>query len=278
MATDLKARLIGVLVGCLTAALARDIEAGNSQAGNSAAPAPLVAAHAHNDYAHARPLLDALDHGFCSVEADIFLVDGQLLVAHTRNGVRPERTLQALYLDPLRERVRNNGGRVFPNGPEQTLLIDLKTDWKTLYPALRAVLTNYADILTTFRDGMKQTNAVLVVISGDRSREMFAGETVRYAALDGELSDLDSSASSNLIPWISHQWGRTFKWRGEGAMPADELAKLKEIVAKAHQQGRRVRFWGAPDRPEMWRLLREVGVNLINTDRLAELQTFLHTS
>src|SRR5213595_176008 len=85
-------------------------------------PIPLTRVHAHNDYEHKRPLLDALDHGFCSVEADIFLVDGQLLVAHNRGGVRPERTLQALYLDPLRARVKQNGGRVYPNGPEVTLL------------------------------------------------------------------------------------------------------------------------------------------------------------
>ena len=41
---------------------------------------------------------------------------------------------QALYLDPLRERVRKNGGRVYANGPEFTLLIDLKSDWRTIYP------------------------------------------------------------------------------------------------------------------------------------------------
>src|ERR1700686_2617314 len=63
---------------------------------------PLRHAHAHNDYEHKRPLFDALDCGFCSVEADIWLVDGKLLVAHDRNQVKPERTLQALYLDPLR--------------------------------------------------------------------------------------------------------------------------------------------------------------------------------
>ena len=45
-------------------------------------PRALPAAHAHNDYLHKRPLLDALAQGFCSVEADIFLVDGALLVAH----------------------------------------------------------------------------------------------------------------------------------------------------------------------------------------------------
>ena len=58
----------------------------------SEVPTPLTRAHAHNDYLHARPLLDALDHGFCSVEADIYLVDGQLLVAHDRNKVDPRRT------------------------------------------------------------------------------------------------------------------------------------------------------------------------------------------
>src|SRR5688572_24752148 len=77
---------------------------------------PLVRGHSHNDYFRKRPLLDALDHGICSVEADIYLVDGALLLGHDLKDVKPERTLQALYLDPLRERARANGGRVFPNG------------------------------------------------------------------------------------------------------------------------------------------------------------------
>src|SRR5438477_8275309 len=87
-------------------------------------PPPLLRAHAHNDYEHPRPLLDALDHGFCSIEADIYLVENKLLVAHDRDQAKPERTLQALYLDPLRERARKNGGRVYPNGPEMVLLVD----------------------------------------------------------------------------------------------------------------------------------------------------------
>lgn len=236
---------------------------------------PLLSAHAHNDYLHARPLLDALDHGFRSVEADIFLVDGQLLVAHTRSAVKPGRTLQALYLNPLRERVRQNGGRVYRGGPECMLLIDLKSDWRTIYPALRAVLMNYAGMLTTFRDGATQTNAVRVIISGNRSREMFAGEAIRYAAFDGEPRDLDSVASPDFIPWISSSWGAVFKWRGDGPMPEAERTRLAEIVTKAHEQGRRVRFWGAPDRLAFWQMLRDAGVDLINTDDLSGLEKFL---
>src|SRR5882672_7559979 len=65
-------------------------------------PALLPHAHAHNDYEHTRPLLDALERGFCSVEADVWLVNGQLLVAHDLKDGKAERTLRALYLDPLR--------------------------------------------------------------------------------------------------------------------------------------------------------------------------------
>ena len=238
-------------------------------------PIPLIRAHAHNDYEHKRPLFDALDHGFCSVEADIYLVDGKLLVAHDRGQVKPERTLQALYLDPLRERVRKNGGRVYANGPECTLLIDLKSDWRTIYPVLRDVLKEYSDILSTFRSDARQTNAITAIITGNRSLEMFNGEVVRYAAYDGPLSELDSNASANLIPWISSNWNSTFKWRGAGEMPPDQKQKLTQIVTKAHQHGRRVRFWATPDEARFWREMLADGVDLINADDLEGAQKFL---
>jgi hypothetical protein len=39
----------------------------------------LERAHAHNDYEHDRPLFDALSNDFKSVEADIWLVGGELI-------------------------------------------------------------------------------------------------------------------------------------------------------------------------------------------------------
>jgi hypothetical protein len=154
-------------------------------------------------------------------------------------------------------------------------LIDIKGRWQTTYPVLLQVLKEYADMLSTFSDGKKQTRAILAIITGDRSKEMFAGESVRYAAYDGELTDLESSESADLIPWISSDWTRTFKWRGVGEFPADEKLKLKEIVAKAHAHGRRVRFWGSPDQPVFWKEMLSDGVDLINTDDLEGAQKFL---
>jgi glycerophosphoryl diester phosphodiesterase len=104
---------------------------------------------------------------------------------------------------------------------------------------------------------------------------MFAGEAIRYASMDGDLADLNSGTPADLIPWISSNWGQSFKWRGVGSMPEAERLELKAIVSKAHQQGRRVRFWGAPDQPVFWAEILANGVDLINTDNLDGAQKFL---
>ena len=93
-----------------------------------AKPQPLARAHAHNDYYHERPLLDALASGFCSVEADVFLKDDTLLVGHSRFELKKERTLESLYLAPLAKRVKANGGSVYKTKAPFHLMIDFKTD------------------------------------------------------------------------------------------------------------------------------------------------------
>jgi hypothetical protein len=238
---------------------------------------PLRQAHAHNDYEHHRPLFDALAQGFCSVEADIYLIDGQLLVAHNRPDVKPERTLEKLYLDPLRARAKENNGQIYPGGPPFWLLIDVKTEAKTTYAALHAVLERYADILSVTTDGRSERKAVTVVISGNTARDAIKNQTRRYAAIDGRPPDLDTDAPAHLVPWVSENWTKLFKWTGDGPIPAAEKDRLREFVGKAHRQGRLVRFWATPEKPAVWEELRAVGVDLINTDRLAELRKFLLT-
>ena len=248
---------------------------GLNAAQSAPAPTPLLRAHAHNDYEHPRPLLDALDHGFSSVEADIYLVEGKLLVAHDLIKTRPARTLQALYLDPLRARVTQNSGRVYPGGPTMTLLVDIKSEAEPTYAVLREILGQYSDILTRFTADATEPKAVTVVLSGNRPRQTLAKEPVRFSSLDGRLPDLDGTESKNFIPLISDNWTGVFKWRGVGPFPEDEKQKLRQIVQKAHDQGRRIRFWGAPDRADLWQALHAAGVDLINTDDLPGLQKFL---
>jgi hypothetical protein len=265
-------------IGNCTAWLVAGLMATTMFAAEPKPPIPLPQAHAHNDYEHARPLLDALEHGFCSVEADVWLVDGQLLVAHDLKDVKPGRTLQALYLDPLRARVAQNGGRVFRDGPPFTLMVDVKSDATNTWLALRGVLRPYEKMLTRFQADNTATGAVTVIVSGNRARGLMASETNRLAAYDGRLADLDANDSRHFIPLVSDNWTLHFKWRArpaEGPLPEAERARLRRLVARAHAQGRRLRWWGAPDVPGLWTELREAGVDLINTDNLPGLRDFL---
>ncbi|NBE95421.1 hypothetical protein FE391_24575 [Nonomuraea sp. KC401] len=265
-------RTLGVLVAAGTMLLA----AAPAQAAGR--PEPLPRAHAHNDYEHERPLLDALDHGFTSVEADIYLVDGELRVGHDPEDLRPGRTLQSLYLDPLIRRARH--GSVFP-GTRQPLqlLVDVKNNGEATYTELDRVLKAYKRMLTTYHKGRVRHGAVTVVVSGERPRELMAGQERRYAFYDGRMDDL-GQGDPGLIPLISDNWTNHFSWLGEGEMPAAERAKLRRIVATAHRDGQRVRFWATPDtagpaRDALWRELVAADVDHLNTDDLAGLRDFL---
>jgi hypothetical protein len=230
----------------------------------------LPGAHSHNDYLHPRPLLDALKQGFCSVEADVHLVNGKLLVAHDPDQVDPARTLEGLYLKPLQERVTRNALR-----GEFFLMIDFKTEAESTYDALRALLKNYSGMLTAFSSNTVTTNAVTIIISGNRPINTLSNEPVRLAAIDGRLPDLQSKPPRSLVPWISDNWTKHFTWRGEGEFPEAERKKLESWVKQAHEQGRKIRFWAVPDQRRGWSVLRRAKVDLINTDNLPGLRAFL---
>ncbi|WP_328939101.1 phosphatidylinositol-specific phospholipase C/glycerophosphodiester phosphodiesterase family protein [Streptomyces tauricus] len=247
-------------------------------------PRPLWRAHAHNDYLHPRPLFDALDHRFGSVEADIFLVDGQLLVAHDPVELDPARTLESLYLKPLAARVKANRGSVYRGyrKPLQ-LLIDIKTEGSATYLELDRRLRRYRHLFTTYAHGRVHPGAVTAVISGDRAaRVPMEAQTVRHAFYDGRFLDLlaPAPAPASFIPLISDNWTLNFTWQGVGTFPEVERQKLRGIILAAHSRGQKVRFWATPDlagpaRDAVWSELLAADADYLNTDDLAGLEAFL---
>lgn len=235
---------------------------------------PLEHAHAHNDYEHAHPLMDALAHGFTSIEADIYLVNGKLLVAHDRDKVDSSRTLESLYLEPLRASIQQHGGSVYSTHVPVTLLIDIKSDSLATYVALDSVLRRYADILTFFADTLVIKGPIIAVMSGERALGMVKVAHVRYAGLDGRLVHLDSARTypARIMPLISDNWDKVTNWKGEGPPPPTLRADLARIVSRAHANGQRIRFWATPDTESVWQVLREANVDLIGADDLDALR------
>lgn len=242
---------------------------------------PLVSAHAHNDYDHCRPLYDALDRGFTSVEADVWLVDGRLLVGHDREDVMSGRSLEDLYLAPLEALTRKHAGQVYPGGQRSLrLLIDVKSEAAPAYAALEDLLRRHHRIMTSFTDRRTIPRAVTAIVSGHQDRHAIRSSPVRYAAYEGGPGDLRRSSSPSFMPTVAADWQENFSWDGVGDMPALEELRLRGLVTEAHALGRTMRFWGTPDhagaaREAVWSMLLDAGVDQISTDDLAELATYL---
>lgn len=238
----------------------------------------LTQGHAHNDYLHERPLLEALERGFVSIEADIFLSDGKLLIGHTQADLRPERTLEGMYLEPLVEWIKKHNGSVHASGQPLILLIDIKTDAASTWESLHPLLLKYREILSETVDGKFQPRAVTVIISCNRAIEKILATRPQLAGVDGRLSDLESSLRADEMPLLSDAWAKHFQWRGSGPMSDAEAQKLRDIVTKAHSTGRMVRFWATPETVPLWRELQSAGVDLIGTDQLERVEEFLKQS
>lgn len=234
-------------------------------------PEVLPNAHAHNDYHQPQPLTGALSHGFNSVEVDIWHQGHQLVVTHDHprgRGSLP--TLDQLYLAPLARRVQAYQGRVYPHYQAPFfLMIDCKNWDENTYRALRASLSPYRWML----EGANP--ALVIFLSGSRNVAEVLNDPDRFMAIDGRPEHLGQNFSSTAMPVISQRYSKVITWRGIGNITDEEKAALRRLVTLTHAEGKKLRLWGSPDNEEVWNLLREVGVDYINTDMQAELRSYL---
>ena len=239
---------------------------------------PLPNAHAHNDYWHERPLLDALDYGFTSVEADVLLIDGKLYVGHNMpEGKHSLPTLEEAYLEPLQQRVTQRNGKVYA-GYEGAfyLMLEIKTEAAPTYQRLKEILQPYQNVLSLSKSGQFHPGAVTIFLSGNRPIEPVKEERVRLVGIDGRPADLGRGYSPELMPVVSQHYRAVIDWDGEKPLSRKQFKKLTALTSKAHQEGKKVRLWATPDNELVWKTLLDAKVDLINTDQLDKLQQFLN--
>ncbi len=231
---------------------------------------PLTHAHAHNDYEHARPLFEALQNRFISVEADIHLVHGKLLVSHTL-PIFKSKTLEELYLAPLDSLVRAHGGNVYPGYRGSFyLMIDVKSDGEATYPVLKEVLGRYPGLFKP-----ESVKPVIIFLSGNRPIQMLLKDKSASVSLDGRPEDLGKGYSAAVMPVVSDTYMKWSKWKGKGHPSGGDMQRIKSLALLVHGEGKKLRLWAIPDNPDAWKALLESGVDLINTDHLSELSEFL---
>jgi glycerophosphoryl diester phosphodiesterase len=231
--------------------------------------------HSHNDYTRERPLLDALNYGFTSIEVDVYWQDGRMVVTHDAENLEEKPTIQKLYLDPLRKIIEQNNGWAFKKSEAQlVLMVDLKSEKVTTYLALREVFADYIDLIEWYDGGRLVAGPVKVLLSGRPPLELIQKQQIRYFSVDGTVEQWGKDYPTSLMPRASANYRSYFNWYGNGDMPDDEVKKLRELIDLAHSRNRKVRFWGCPNRPKVWEKLMDEGVDWVNVDDLKGFNEF----
>ncbi|KAL1749190.1 hypothetical protein HDZ31DRAFT_79046 [Schizophyllum fasciatum] len=248
--------------------------------------------HSHNDYTRAVPLFQALSHGCASVEADVWLVDGQLRVGHTEDDLTGG-TLASMYVDPLVSLLDDYNAKatqkrgLFDVAPDLTLFlfIDIKSDRPSTFSAIHAALEalRSRNYLSTWNSSLSATDPpsygpITVVGTGNTPFESVKALEQRDIFFDAPLDDINNPQyAPSVSPMSSGSFYEIvgFSWLAGGK----GKDKVRHIVNAAHMKGIMTRFWATPSLPRwarnrVWSILLDAGVDFLNADDLAAVAAF----
>ena len=223
---------------------------------------------AHNDYAQKNPFYDAYQFRVGYIEADVFLKDNQLFVAHHQKEIKKDRTLEEMYLNPLKKEISKNKGWAYPDTTlSLKLMIDIKTEGISTLKKLEDQLNLFPELITA--------KGFEIFISGNVPLPDRWKEFSNFIHFDGRPGIRYTQDQLNRITLISTSFSLYSKWNGKGELPAAENNKLDSLMDTVHTMGKQIRFWAAPDYENGWKKLMGLKVDVIGSDNVPQLIQFI---
>jgi len=218
----------------------------------------LANVHSHNDYEQKIPFDLAYTKQLGSIEADIHLVNGMILVGHDAKDLVMNRSLEKMYLAPL---LAYN----LPNRKLQ-LLIDVKTEAISTLDSLIALLKKYPAIINN--------KNITIVISGNNPPDSLFIHYPNFIFFDGRIFKNYTEEQLTKIALISEDYGKFTMWKKTWPMQKLEEEKIMASIEKVHALHKPVRLWGTPDFPAAWEAFIKMKIDFINTDKIEEISEF----
>ena len=223
--------------------------------------------HSHNDYLRNAPFWEAFAVDAASIEVDVILQDGQLMVAHEVETIWPERTFTSLYL----AQIQHAKSLKLIDDFDFILLVDFKTE---AYATMEVLLEDLKPFEFLLYSG-KNPTGLRLVISGNRPKSSDYINYPEYIFFDYQNKTLDSNLPWEKIAMVSLSFRQFSVWNGKGSMVEKEKKDLENFIQLVHSFDRPVRFWAAPDTKSAWKVFFDMDVDYINTDKPYEAHRYL---
>lgn len=219
--------------------------------------------HSHNDYEQNVPFWKAYAAGASSIEVDVHLLNDTLYVAHDHKEIQRSRTIESLYLSPIRQLFieKSIASRPF------LLLIDIKTEAYTSLEKTIELLHPLQDILYP-----KNPEGVKIVISGGRPQSADYSNYPDFVFFDWQSTD--KPENSEKVALVSLSFNTISRWNGSKPATVEEKKQLNAAISRMKLLNKPIRFWASPDTPIAWQTLLDMGVDFIGTDKPVEAMSY----
>ena len=232
-----------------------------------------VKIHSHNDYTRTAPFYEAYSQKAYSIEADMYYLNDTFYVCHDKKDINPDKTFESLYLKPLQFLYHTNNGQAWPDAKRPLqLMLEIKSNNADDY--LNALIHNYLQKHPDIFDPKCNPNAVRIVITGNIPSPAEFSRYPEYILFDGDLNLEYTPEQLSRVGLFSMNFHSLSAWNGKGSLTRTDKAKVSAAIEKAHELGKEIRFWGAPDNITTWNTFYHLGVDYINTDHVAYCAKF----
>ena len=225
--------------------------------------------HSHNDYLQTVPFWTGFGAGASSIEIDVILKDGKLMVAHEPETIDPRRTIESLYMDPIAGGLKSG---LIPSFNFH-LLIDLKTAAHPTLDVLLEVMKPYE----AFLYGKDKPDGLKLIISGNRPRPEEYKNYPEWMFFDYQSKALTADLPWEKIGMVSLSFRQFSAWNGEGSMVESERQDVQDFIDLVHSFNKPARLWATPDGKSAWKVFYEMGMDYINTDLPIEAGNYLNS-
>lgn len=228
------------------------------------AVAQVILIHSHNDYAQTVPFYQAYSQKVNSIEVDLFLSDGKLLVGHDPEDLDARLTFEEMYVGPIVRLFDINGGKAWKDSEQVLqLMVELKSDTHTTLDAVAEVLGRWPEVF----DQSVNPHAVRVVITGNVPEPDDFSRYPEFISFDGIIGGEYSEQQLGRIALFSGNFRNYSGWNGKGSIVPSEKEHLLRTISEVHALGKPVRFWNAPEGVTVYYTFLNLGIDYINTDR-----------
>jgi hypothetical protein len=237
---------------------------------------PIISSH---NFGSKSELWESIGNGILNYQADVMYIYGKLYVTSLMPDSASHKlpTLTEAYLYPLYNQFKKNSGEIIPGySGDVFLILNFTTQPIQIYKHLANEMRPFSEMLTSKAVGNEHPGKIRILIKDKNQLDQINGIKPSFLGLVGGLNDIEKNVDSGKMPLIDVDFNEISNWKGTGNIPFEDFVKIKDLVAKAHAQNKKISFSNCPNNKTVAELIQTSKADFINTQDAGQMAGYFH--